>query len=435
MRFVGTRGGPAVGFGEALSAGIAPDGGLYIPERLPVRDLSDFDGAHRVEDVAAVLLQPFFAGTSLESTLTAVVDETFGFPIPLRTVRTRADGTLAVLELFHGPTAAFKDVGARFLAACLERIVAAGDDRRPVLILVATSGDTGGAVAAAFHGRAAFEVAVLFPKGRVSERQQHQLTCWGENVTAFAVDGSFDDCQAAVKAAFVDPELRERYRFSSANSINIGRLLPQSVYYAAASLEHWRRSGNALSFVIPTGNLGNGLAAVLARASGLPIGDIVFATNANRTIPDYLASGRYEARSSVATLASAMDVGDPSNLERLRKLFGDAGALRELLSAVAVDDAAIREQIRADAVQRAEVWCPHTATAAHVYDGLDKTRKRRDWAIVATAHPAKFESIVEPLVGHEIAVPDALARLLSRPSSCHSIGAGLDALADALAAR
>ena len=193
-----------------------------------------------------------------------------------------------MLELFHGPTAAFKDVGARFLAAFMERALPRFPDQRPLTILVATSGDTGGAVAAAFHKRRGIRVGVLFPKGQVSPRQQHQLTCWGDNIRAFEVDGSFDDCQALVKAAFTDPGLKQRHRLSAANSINIGRLLPQAAYHAAASLWHWRKHGTAASSIVPTGNLGNGMACVWARAMGLPIGEVVFAVNANRTIPDFL---------------------------------------------------------------------------------------------------------------------------------------------------
>ena len=384
--------------------------------------------------VATHYLAPFFDGASLASELGDIVSETFTFPVPLHDLSPVVGAPLRVLELFHGPTAAFKDVGARFLAACLTRLDAAVDDERPLTILVATSGDTGGAVAAAFHRRPGIEVVVLFPEGRVSPRQQHQLCCWGDNVTSLAVAGGFDDCQALVKAAFTDPELSQRFRFSSANSINIGRLLPQSVYYAAASLQCHAETGNRLSLAIPTGNLGNALAAVLARAAGLPIGDILMVTNANRTVPDYLASGQYEGRASVATIASAMDVGNPSNMERLRHLFGEAPALRELgLDAVSVDDAQIREQIRADARRFDFAWCPHSATAMYAWQHhLDDADRERPWAVVATAHPAKFDTIVEPLIGETVPVPPALAELLERPARFARIEPQLDALAEVL---
>ncbi len=433
--FVSTRGGGGgpVSLGSALAAGLAPDGGLYVPERVPRFDSGDFDGAAEPAAVASVLLAPYFAGSGLESELGAIARETFSFGLPLRPA---GAGHPAILELFHGPTAAFKDVGARFLAACLQRLPPPAGETRPLLILVATSGDTGGAVAAAFHGRSGFEVAVLFPLGRVSQRQQHQLTCWGGNVAAFGVNGSFDDCQRLVKAAFVDPGLAARYRLSSANSINIGRLLPQSVYYACASLAHFRATGRPLSLVVPTGNLGNGLAAVLARAMGLPIGRIVFATNANRTLPDFLASGRFEPRDSIATLASAMDVGNPSNLERLRGLFGDAAALRGQVTAAAVDDATIERTIAAAYRRDGLIVCPHTATALHVWETLPASeRDDGDWAIVATAHPAKFEAIVEPLIGTGVELPPALAQLLSRPAAMHELAPELAALARGLKER
>lgn len=433
-----TRGGADVDLVEALSAGIAPDGGLFIPTTLPRLGLASFEGATSAQEIARVLLAPYFKGSQLEACLTDICAETFTFPLPLIEISARSQGgALAVLELFHGPTAAFKDVGARFLASALSKLQRSvqGSDR-PILILVATSGDTGGAVAAAFHQRPGFEVAVLFPLERVSARQQQQLTCWGDNVSSFGVRGTFDDCQRMVKAAFVDSALASRYRLSSANSINIGRLLPQSVYYAVSSLEHWRKSGATLNYIIPTGNLGNGLAALLARSIGLPIGDIVFATNANCTIPDYLETGEYQGRESIATLANAMDVGDPSNIERLRGLFGEATELRDLLTAESVSDEQIAQRIADDFRQSGNVWCPHTATAMHVYRNLpDRVREQGDWAVVATAHPAKFDSIVEPLVGETIPLPPALSSLLDRPQEFQELAPTLDALAAGLSAR
>ncbi|MEM1261591.1 MAG: threonine synthase [Pseudomonadota bacterium] len=429
MSFVSTRGSKPTTLDAALLAGLAPDGGLFVPTELPRFEFRDFADCHDCATTAEVLLAPFVAGTPLEPDLAAISAETFSFPVPL--VCLGADAP-HVLELFHGPTAAFKDVGARFLAACMARI-AALDAARPITILVATSGDTGGAVAAAFFERRGFEVAVLFPSGRVSARQQQQLTCWGGNVHAFEVAGSFDDCQRLVKAAFADTELNERYRLSSANSINIGRLLPQSVYYANAALQHLRATGKPLSLIIPTGNLGNGLAAVLARAIGLPIGQIVFATNANKTIPDFLSTGEYQSRESLATLASAMDVGNPSNMERLRHLFGEADALNRQIRAVSVDDAAIRQSLRATFAQFGMIVCPHTATGFHAWQKLSPTtRDADDWAIVATAHPAKFDDIVEPLLGQNVPVPPALAELLGRPAHATRIEPDLGALQNGL---
>lgn len=429
MRYISTRGGPPVAIEQAIMGGTANDGGLYVPESLPAINLRSFDQATDLPDVALKFLEPFFAGSSLSGPLADLCRAAFSFPIPLRPLET-APGTLKVLELFHGPTAAFKDVGARFLAHAMERIIAA--DRAntgPVTVLVATSGDTGGAVAAAYHRRPGTRVVVLFPDGRVSPRQQHQLTCWGDNVTSLAVRGEFDDCQRLVKAAFADPVLRTRHRLCSANSINVGRLLPQAAYYAHASLLHWQATGRPLSFIVPTGNLGNGFACVWARRVGLPIGRIILATNANTTIPDYLATGQWLPRPSVPTLASAMDVGEPSNMERLRGLCVDVEAVRQEVSAMPVTDALIRTTIIDEYRRHRLAWCPHTATALHVYRELPAAeRSARDWAVVATAHAAKFDTIVEPLLGVSVAVPPELAAILQRPTQVEHVDAELDEL-------
>ncbi len=295
---------------------------------------------------------------------------------------------------------------------------------------MATSGDTGGAVAAAFDGRPGMRVVVLFPDGRVSDRQAHQLSCWSDNVLSLRVAGSFDDCQTLVKAALGDKTLSHSYRFSSANSINIGRLLPQASYYAYASLAHYRAHGDRPGFIIPTGNLGNALACIMAREMGLPIGPIVLATNANRTIPDYFESLEWLPRASLQTLASAMDVGNPSNMERLRGLIGEAGVLRERMGVRSVDDAEIEEEIRTSFGDFGFAVCPHTATAVSTWRDMDTTtRDACYWILVATAHPAKFETIVEPLIGGEVALPADLAAILERPSRSQLIEPTLDALA------
>lgn len=421
--------GARLGFSQALLQGLAPDGGLYVPSEWPHLTSGHFAGAAGLAEVAPPLLAPFLAGDRLAAELAALAREAFTFPAPL--VPLQADGRLSVLELFHGPTAAFKDFGARFLAACFARLRAA--DARPLTILVATSGDTGGAVAAAFHERPGIEVAVLFPKGLVSPTQERQLTCWGGNVRSLAVRGTFDDCQRLVKEAFLDPGLRARGALSSANSINLGRLLPQAVYYAATSLAVWREYGESASFVIPSGNLGNSLACLWARQVGLPIGAVVLAHNANRAVPDFLASGAWRPRPSVATLASAMDVGNPSNMERLRALYPQLGELREAVSAVSVSDDEIRERIRAGFRTHGQIWCPHTATAAEAWERLPpEQRARGRWVLVSTAHPAKFGEIVAPLVGRSVPMPESLARLFARPVQCVEIDATLGALRAAL---
>jgi threonine synthase len=429
MRFVSTRDAAhSATLSQALQRGIAPDGGLYVPERFPQFSTADFDGLGTLPDVAARLLQPFFAGDALEPELARITAEAFDFPVPIVPLP-GAGPDVGVLELFHGPTAAFKDFGARFLAACMARI----PHSRPVTILVATSGDTGGAVAAAFHGRPGMRVVVLYPDGLVSPRQEQQLTCWGGNVSALSVAGTFDDCQRLVKAAFAEADLRERFELSSANSINVGRLLPQASYYAYASLQVWRRTGRPANFVVPSGNLGNVLACVWARQVGLPIGTVSMAFNANRTVPDYLERGEWAPRPSVATLASAMDVGNPSNMERLRHLYPEWRQMTESVSAVSITDDEIRARIRADHASLGQVWCPHTATAAEAYARLAPARRAAGpWLLVATAHPAKFPETVEPLIGGVVPVPPALARLLELPRSVRHVSATLDAVRGAL---
>lgn len=429
MKYFSTRGNGPVTLDRALVDGLAPDGGLFLPEDLPAFTPTDFDAANDVESVAKVLLAPFFVGSKLETVLDDVLAETFRFPIPL----TDLPGDLtSLLELFHGPTAAFKDVGASFLAACLTRLEGNVDD--PVTILVATSGDTGGAVAAAFDQRPGMRVVVLYPDGRVSERQAHQLSCWSDNILSLRVAGSFDDCQALVKEALADDALNARYRFSSANSINIGRLLPQASYYAWASIAHFRKHGKRPGFIIPTGNLGNALACILAREMQLPIGPILLATNANRTIPDYFETLQWLPRASVPTLASAMDVGNPSNMERLRRVLGDASVLRERMGVRAIDDARIEHEVRTSFDEFGFAICPHTATAVSAWRDLEsETRDQVHWILVATAHPAKFETIVEPLIGETVPLPEELAEILRRPSRSTLIDPALDAVAAAMA--
>ncbi|WP_045727346.1 threonine synthase [Xanthomonas sp. GPE 39] len=426
MNFISTRHtAPPVSLSQAIAAGLAPDGGLYVPERLPpARGLTP--GA-RLAETAAVLLAPFFECDALAPELPTLCAEAFDFAAPLQALATPGDHAL---ELFHGPTAAFKDFGARFLAACLTRL--RREATTPLTILVATSGDTGAAVAAAFHRQPGLRVVVLYPDGRVSPRQAHQLGCFGDNIQALRVAGSFDDCQALVKQALNDATLQAQVPLSSANSISMGRLLPQMSYYAHAALTHHAAHGQSLNLVVPTGNLGNALAAILARGLGVPLGKIVLATNANRVLPEYFAGAVYAAQSSIATLANAMDVGAPSNFERLRWLYrDDDAALRAQFRAYSVDDAQIRQVIGERFRRYGEVHCPHTATALHVLQQLRAEAAQADagdWAVVATAHPAKFEAVVEPLIGQPVPVPAALAELLQRPAYAEPIAPDYAAL-------
>jgi len=430
LRFVSSRGNaPPVTLSEAIKQGLAPDGGLYVPTRLPAVDPAACGDVSRLPQVARGALAGFFDGDPLQPLLGEIVDAALNLPAP--TTAVGAVDPLFALELYHGPTAAFKDFGARFLAESLQRLEHSAE--QPLTILVATSGDTGGAVAAAFHRRPWVRVVVLYPKGLVSPRQEQQLTCWGDNVLSLRIDGTFDDCQRLVKEAFVDPALRLRHRFSSANSINIGRLLPQTVYYAASSLDIERRTRAKASYIVPAGNLGNAFAAVWARALGFPIGRIVLAHNINRTVPDFLETGVWQPRPSIATLASAMDVGNPSNMERIRARYPTVDAIRGQLSAGSVDDATIRARIGEDFMHYGREWCPHTATAAQVYSRLSPAERRdRPWVLVATAHPAKFNEIVEPIIGKSVTIPDSLDRLLRLPRHFVDVPPTLKALATAI---
>jgi threonine synthase len=432
VRFESSRGGaPLASLSQAIAQGLAPDGGLYVPTRLPAIDAAAFSPRLDLSHIARSALAGFFEGDALHDELAQIADAALNIPAPTTAVTACRD-PLFVLELYHGPTAAFKDFGARFLAESQQRLQPLAT-AQPLTILVATSGDTGGAVAAAFHRRAWARVVILYPRGLVSPRQERQLTCWGDNVLSLRVDGTFDDCQGLVKKAFRDPSLSRKHRFSSANSINVGRLLPQMVYYIASSLEIAERTQSKPSYIIPAGNLGNACAALWARAMGFPLGRIILSHNINRTVPDFLASGRWQPRPSIATLASAMDVGDPSNMERIRALYPTFASMREHLSADTVDDATIRARIGGDFMQFGREWCPHTATAAEVYGRQSaEDRRKHAWVLVATAHPAKFNEIVEPIIGQPIAVPDSLAHLLRLPQHRADIPSTLEALAAAL---
>ena len=374
------------------------------------------------------MLTPFFADDPIGERLADICDDAFAVEPPLRAFGNDGD---FLLELFHGPTAAFKDYGAAFLAGCLGALPQ-GD--KPLTIVVATSGDTGAAVASAFHRREGFRVAILYPDGKVSPRQAHGLGCWGGNVRAYRVEGSFDDCQRLAKQALCDDALRARVPLGSANSISLGRLLPQAAYYAHAASRFHATRGEALNVIVPTGNLGNACAAFVARRMGAPVGEIRLACNANDTLPRYFAGADYAAQPTRATLANAMDVGAPSNFERLRHWHAGDDELRKAFVARSVDDATIRDTIRHAPQRHGIVPCPHTATGLKLLEDLRAAGDARPWAVVATAHPAKFETIVEPLVGHAVEPPPALAASLAAPSESFALADDFDALREALLA-
>jgi threonine synthase len=448
MNFISTRGrAPPTPIDTALVAGLAPDGGLYVPEHIP--RIAFEHPLPTLADTAQAVLVPYFADSSLRDRLDGICMQAFSFDAPLRPLaRDRAasgqtasgqaaSGQAAseqdyVLELFHGPTAAFKDYAARFLAEALSALRPPA--AAPTTIVVATSGDTGAAVAAAFHRREGFRVVILYPDGKVSPRQAHGLGCWGDNVRALRVDGSFDDCQRLAKRALADASLRERVPLGSANSISLGRLLPQAAYHAHAAAHCFAAHGEPLNLIVPTGNLGNACAAFIARTMGAPIGEIRLACNANDALPRYFAGAGYAPRPTRTTLANAMDVGAPSNFERLRHWHRDDDALRTAFVARSVDDAGIRDAIRHAPRRHGIVPCPHTATALHLLGTLREQGDARPWAVVATAHPAKFEGIVEPLVGHGVEPPPALAAALARPATADAMPVDYDALRERLLA-
>ena len=414
MRFISTRAdsnAPSFSASDAILKGLAPDGGLFVPESFP-RIPQGFTLAKGAWYAMYQAMKPYFEGDELEGDLEEIAKNAFSFPVPFH----HNEGK-DTLELFYGPTAAFKDFGARFLAYSMERLLVRSGKK--LCILVATSGDTGGAVASAFYKRKNLSVKVLFPKGRVAERQRKQLTCWDDNVESFEVDGSFDECQRMVKSAFVDHEYSSS--LSSANSINLGRLLPQMVYYVYASMRYVKEKGKKPVIIVPSGNVGNSTGAYWAMEMGAPIERIVLAVNANRTIPDYLESGQYRPRASVKTLANAMDVGAPSNMERLFNLYPDIETMRDHLSSWSVSDDEIVSTIRRVWDEDGYVMCPHTACGEYVrktqLDGLDNV------LLVSTAHPAKFDTIVEPIIGQKVPVPAALAELLGKESHCREISA------------
>jgi threonine synthase len=426
----------SVSLREALIKGLAPGGGLYVPEaidewpdreieRLPTRTLTEI--AYRV-------LRPYTRGELDATAFEAAVVEALNFPIPVVEV----EPGICALELFHGPTLAFKDVGARTMA----RLMAALDTGdQPLTVLAATSGDTGSAVAHAFHGVPHTRVVVLYPEGRVSPTQEAQLTMFNAedgNVRAYAVAGSFDDCHRLTREAFGDRAIRDRVRLTSANSVNVGRLLPQMVYYfhaiaGTARLRHDRAAGVVVC--TPSGNFGNLTAGLMAKRAGLPIARFVAATNVNDVVPQYLETGRFAPRPSVRTIANAMDVGHPSNFERMLWLYGhDVDAMRRDIAGVRYADDEVRGTIKRVYETRGYLLDPHSAIG---YMGLKAYLGQAGQAgqvgiFLATAHPAKFREIVEPIIGRGVQTPAPLADALARPRHILRMDASLEAVAEAL---
>ena len=427
MKWISTRGGsPPITFIDALFAGTAPDGGLYMPERLdplPAGTVDRLRGADIVEigtTIGVHILKDEITRQALEP----LIREALDFPVPVVKVTER----ISVLELFHGPTMAFKDVGARVQARLLHHFT----DGTPLTILVATSGDTGSAVAQAFHRVPDSRVVVLYPEGQVSDVQEAQMASLGDNITALAVRGTFDDCQRLVKQAFADDDLRSHVWLTPANSINLGRLLPQVFYYfLLAGVD----GGQGPVVSVPSGNFGNLTAGLIAKRIGLPIAQFVAATNVNDAVPEYLESGVYEPRPSIATVANAMDVGAPSNFERVQSLYNsDLMALRQDIVGFAYEDTQVIAEIGHVYREHGYVLDPHSAIAwLALQDRLVDQPDARG-VFLATAHPAKFREVVEPAIGRSIELPRALADAISRPRHSISMPAAYNALEDFLRA-
>ena len=406
MRYYSTNGKAGLAsLREAVVRGLAPDGGLYMPERivrLPedfFRELADMDFGEMAFAVASAM----FGEDVAEADLRRAVDETLAFDCPLVKVE---DGIYA-LELFHGPTLAFKDVGARFMARLLRLLTRDGSGA--VNVLVATSGDTGSAVANGFLGVEGVHVYVLYPKGRVSHIQECQFTTLGGNVTAVAVDGSFDDCQRLVKQAFVDDDLKARMNLTSANSINVARFLPQAFYYfyAVAQMFRIKGYGNAPVICVPSGNFGNLCAALFAHEMGLPVRRFIAANNANDVFLNWLRTGCYEPMASRRTIANAMDVGNPSNFARILDLYGGShGRITDLISGAAYADGEIRDAMRRCYEQTGYVLDPHGACG---YQALkDLLLPGETGVFCETAHPAKFKETVDETLGIDLPIPERL---------------------------
>ena len=433
MKYYSTNGAPErVSFREACIRGQAPDKGLYFPELLPVHDPVFLTGLKELSDaeIAFRVIRPYAGESIQDEELYRICSETVDFPIPLVKIR---EG-ISSLELFHGPTLAFKDIGARFMSRCLGHFLR--EDRRTVTVLVATSGDTGGAVASGFHNVENVNVIILYPSGKVSPVQEQQLTTLGGNIRAIEVSGTFDDCQALVKSAFMDPVLNERFFLTSANSINVARWLPQQFYYFFA----WKQWLEPVPPVIsvPSGNFGNICAGLLASQTGLPVKKFIAACNANDVVTRYLQTGVYDPRKAVATLSNAMDVGEPSNFIRIREIARHSGKdLPEILVSQSITDEETLATIRDVKKQHGYLLDPHGAVAYKALTDYQQLMERetpflQPGMILETAHPVKFPTAIEQATGEEVTVPDSISNLMSRTKKADTLTADFNSFREFL---
>jgi len=431
MKFFSTGGqSPEVTFLKAAEQGLAPDGGLYMPTDFPKLELPFYDknSDFSIRQLAKMCSYPFLNRDLDADEIDRLVDEAIDFDAPL----VRLTDNLFVLELFHGPTLAFKDFGARFMARLFSGHRT--DDDRQLIILVATSGDTGGAVAGGFYELSGVQVCLLYPEGKVSDLQRKQMTTLGKNVTALEIQGTFDDCQKLVKQAFSDEKINSVLSLSSANSINISRLLPQSFYYFHAFFQLKKWSDRIPVFSVPSGNFGNLTAGLFAEKMGLSVKKFIAATNRNDVVPKYLSGSDFDPRPSVQTISNAMDVGNPSNFTRIRSLFGgDDDLIRKHIFGAAFTDERTRGKIREIYQEYDYVADPHTAIGLLALDRYREQSKDDSPAIVlSTAHPAKFADVVEEEIGKEVEIPERLKRATEQEEKSHQMSTDYSALKEFL---
>jgi len=398
-----------VNFKEAAIKGQAPDKGLYFPEKIPTVDKALIDDIEKLsnEEIAFRVIKPYVGGTINDDKLFDIVKETINFPLPL----VKVNDKISSLELFHGPTLAFKDVGARFMSRCLGQFV--GGQNKKVTVLVATSGDTGGAVANGFYDVEGVEVIILYPSGKVSPVQEKQLTTLEKNIHALEVEGTFDDCQRMVKQAFADDALTSQLFLTSANSINVARWLPQQFYYFFA-YKQWTDKANPPVISVPSGNFGNICAGILAHVSGLPVQHFVAACNANDVVPIFMQTEKYEPKKAVATLSNAMDVGNPSNFIRILELFHHQFIdLQKVLSSCSISDAETKATLQSVYQNNNYLLDPHGAVGYLALEQYLQSYPSQKGIVLETAHPVKFYDVVEPIIGKTIAVPSSIQQQLA----------------------
>tara|TARA_R110002126_G_scaffold90199_1_gene215292 strand:+ start:1345 stop:2640 length:1296 start_codon:yes stop_codon:yes gene_type:complete len=401
---------PEVSFDTAVVNGIAPDKGLYFPEEINPLPISFFENIESFsnEEIAFKAIQQFVSGIVPDDVLKDILKEVLDFDFPVVEITPN----IGTLELFHGPTMAFKDVGARFMAQCLGYF--SRSTKNEVTVLVATSGDTGGAVANGFLGVEGVNVVILYPSGKVSDIQERQLTTLGKNITALEVDGTFDDCQAMVKNAFLDKELLDEMKLTSANSINVARWLPQLFYFLFA-YKQVKSKGKEIVFSVPSGNFGNICAGLVAQRLGMPVKHFIASTNVNDTVPQFMLTKEYNPKPSTATISNAMDVGDPSNFIRIRHLFkDDFEALKKNLSSYSFDDNNTKEALKEIYNISGYIADPHGAVG---YLGLKKYQQQHPETygiFLETAHPVKFLDIVEETLNEKLEIPAQIQKVMGK---------------------